>query len=81
MQKQNCLCVDDIAIVDHCQRFIERRLQDFSSFAFALAFAFAFELASLAAKKVSFSAKFPGFMCGFRTKNPVSSSASKKRAG
>jgi len=58
MQKQNCLCVDDFAVVDHGQRFIERRLQDFSS----VAFAFAFEPAALAAKKVSFSAKLPGFM-------------------
>jgi hypothetical protein len=64
MQKQNCLCVDDFAIVDHGQRFIERRLQDFNFFAFAFAFAYAFvfEPAALAAKKVSSSAKLPGFM-------------------
>ncbi len=50
MQKQNCLCVDDFAIVDHCRRFIERRLQDFNIFAFA----FVFEPAALGAKNVSF---------------------------
>jgi hypothetical protein len=50
MQKQYCLCVDDFAIVDHCRRFIERRLQDFNIFAFA----FVFEPAAVGAKKVSF---------------------------
>ena len=38
MQKQNCLCVDDFAIVDHCRRFIGRRLQDFNISAFVFAF-------------------------------------------
>ncbi len=56
MQKRNCLRVDDFAKVDHCQIFIERRLQDFNIFAFVL------EPAALAAKKVTFSAKLPGFM-------------------
>ncbi|MGH6851227.1 MAG: hypothetical protein ACREDD_12405 [Methylocella sp.] len=35
MQKSNCLCGDDFAMVDHCQRFVERRLQDFNFLAFA----------------------------------------------
>jgi hypothetical protein len=61
MQNQNCVCVDDFAIVDHCQRFIERRLQDFNIFAFVLE-------AALAAKKVNFSALLPGFMLASKTR-------------
>jgi hypothetical protein len=53
MQRQYCLGVDDFAIVDHCRRFIEGRLQDFNILAFF------FAPAALAAKKVSCSAMLP----------------------
>ena len=56
MQKQNCLCIDNFVSADHGERFIERRLQDFNSFAFVC------EPSALPAKKVSLSAKLPGFM-------------------